>query len=118
MENVAYDVLTSYPLLPDNSVWGEARNPHTGKCLDRMGGIPGPLGSTGCHGYGGNQVSILNIYYPTPVKLLRLNTEGQMAQGEWCLTPRGNKVQADHCTKGTVNGPWQYDKVVFAPRAN
>ncbi|RCN25853.1 hypothetical protein ANCCAN_28432, partial [Ancylostoma caninum] len=55
MDNVAYDVLPSYPLPPKNKVWGEARNPHTGKCLDRMGGIPGPLGVHGCHGYGGNQ---------------------------------------------------------------
>lgn len=100
MENVAYDVLTSFPLLPNNDVWGEARNTHTGKCLDRMGGIPGPLGASGCHGYGGNQ-------------LLRLNTEGQFAQGEWCLTPRGNKIQADHCVKGTVDGPFTYDKVYF-----
>lgn len=98
MDKVAYDVLPSYPLPPKNKVWGEARNPQTGKCLDRMGGIPGPLGVSGCHGYGGNQ----NI---------RLNTEGQLAQGEWCLTPKGTRVEANHCRKGTVNGPWSYDEV-------
>ncbi|CAB3398994.1 unnamed protein product [Caenorhabditis bovis] len=98
MENVAYDVLKSYPLLPPNRVWGEARNPTTGQCLDRMGGIPGPLGSSGCHGFGGNQ-------------LLRINVNGQMAQGEWCLTASGNKITANHCTKGTVNGNWKYDEV-------
>nr|CDJ83108.1 Glycosyl transferase and Ricin B lectin domain containing protein [Haemonchus contortus] len=97
MEKVAYDVLPSYPIPPKNKVWGEARNPHTGKCLDRMGGIPGPLGANGCHGYGGNQI-------------LRLNTEGQLAQGEWCLTPKGVRVEANHCVKGTVNGPWAYDE--------
>ncbi|EYC21686.1 hypothetical protein Y032_0019g3959 [Ancylostoma ceylanicum] len=97
MDNVAYDVLPSYPLPPKNKVWGEARNPHTGKCLDRMGGIPGPLGVHGCHGYGGNQ-------------LLRLNVEGQLAQGEWCLTPKGVRVEANHCVKGTVNGPWAYEE--------
>ncbi|PIO59834.1 ricin-type beta-trefoil lectin domain protein [Teladorsagia circumcincta] len=98
MEKVAYDVLPSYPIPPKNKVWGEARNPQTGKCLDRMGGIPGPLGVNGCHGYGGNQ-------------LLRLNTEGQLAQGEWCLTPKGVRVEANHCVKGTVNGPWAYEEV-------
>ncbi|PIO70650.1 ricin-type beta-trefoil lectin domain protein [Teladorsagia circumcincta] len=97
MEKVAYDVLPSYPIPPKNKVWGEARNPQTGKCLDRMGGIPGPLGVNGCHGYGGNQ-------------LIRLNTEGQLAQGEWCLTPKGVRVEANHCVKGTVNGPWAYDE--------
>ncbi|CAI4223359.1 unnamed protein product [Auanema sp. JU1783] len=96
MDNVAYDVLKSYPLLPDNKVWGEARNPHTGYCLDRMGGIPGPLGATGCHGYGGNQ-------------LLRLNMDGQLSQGEWCLSPHSGGVQANHCQKGSVSGPWMYD---------
>ncbi|PIO65948.1 ricin-type beta-trefoil lectin domain protein [Teladorsagia circumcincta] len=97
MEKVAYDVLPSYPIPPKNKVWGEARNPQTGKCLDRMGGIPGPLGVNGCHGYGGNQ-------------LIRLNTEGQLAQGEWCLTPKGVRVEANHCVKGTVNGPWAYEE--------
>ncbi|WKY11623.1 hypothetical protein Q1695_003306 [Nippostrongylus brasiliensis] len=96
LDKVAYDVLPSYPFPAENKVWGEARNPHTGKCLDRMGGIPGPLGVNGCHGYGGNQ-------------LLRLNVEGQLTQGEWCLTPKGKRVEANHCTKGTIDGPWQYD---------
>jgi hypothetical protein len=30
MEKVAYDVIDSYPLLPDNKVWGEAKNEKTG----------------------------------------------------------------------------------------
>ncbi|CAD6186671.1 unnamed protein product [Caenorhabditis auriculariae] len=97
MDKVAYDVLTSYPLLPPNKVWGEARNPKTGKCLDRMGGIPGPLGASGCHGWGGNQ-------------LIRLNSAGQLAQGEWCLTAAGLSVQANHCVKGNVAGFWEYDE--------
>jgi hypothetical protein len=37
MENVAYDVVKDFPLLPDNDVWGEAKNPSTGKCIDSMG---------------------------------------------------------------------------------
>lgn len=49
----------------------------------------------------------------TPFKNLRLNAEGQLAQGEWCLTPRSGKVTADHCVKGTVNGPWLYDEVAY-----
>uniref|UniRef100_A0A914V4T4 Ricin B lectin domain-containing protein n=1 Tax=Plectus sambesii TaxID=2011161 RepID=A0A914V4T4_9BILA len=94
MEKVAYDVVQSYPLLPENKFWGEARNAESGKCMDTMGQpVPGTLGATPCHGYGGNQ-------------LFRLNMEGQMASGEWCITPVGNRLQTGHCQKGTVDGPW------------
>uniref|UniRef100_A0A1I7X0K0 Glyco_trans_2-like domain-containing protein n=1 Tax=Heterorhabditis bacteriophora TaxID=37862 RepID=A0A1I7X0K0_HETBA len=53
----------------------------------------------------------LNVSYFFKFQLLRLNKEGQLAQGEWCLTPQGNKVHANHCTKGTVDGPWAYEEV-------
>jgi polypeptide N-acetylgalactosaminyltransferase len=97
MKKVAYDVPKSYPLLPDNVVWGEGKNPKTSKCIDTMGrAIPGTVGATPCHGYGGNQ-------------LIRLNKEGQMAQGEWCITPHSNIIRTGHCTKGTVNGAFKYD---------
>ena len=57
MENVAYDVLYKYPLPPANKVWGEVKNPDSGLCVDTMGQpIPGTLGISACHGYGGNQV--------------------------------------------------------------
>lgn len=57
MKYVAYDIPRSYPLLPENEVWGEAKNPKTDKCIDSMGNsIPGTMGATSCHGYGGNQV--------------------------------------------------------------
>ncbi|VDK29441.1 unnamed protein product [Anisakis simplex] len=57
MDKIAYDVLYSYPLLPENQVWGEAKNLHSSKCIDTMGRpIPGIVGATPCHGYGGNQV--------------------------------------------------------------
>lgn len=60
--------------------------------------IPGIMGATPCHGYGGNQ-------------LVRLNTEGQLAQGEWCITPFNKQLRTNHCVKGTVGGPFTYDKV-------
>uniref|UniRef100_A0A914QVQ9 Ricin B lectin domain-containing protein n=1 Tax=Panagrolaimus davidi TaxID=227884 RepID=A0A914QVQ9_9BILA len=41
--------------------------------------------------------------------LIRLNKEGQMAQGEWCITPHSNIIRTGHCTKGTVNGAFKYD---------
>uniref|UniRef100_A0AC34R2Y8 Polypeptide N-acetylgalactosaminyltransferase n=1 Tax=Panagrolaimus sp. JU765 TaxID=591449 RepID=A0AC34R2Y8_9BILA len=97
MKNVAYDVMESYPLLPDNDVWGEARNAYSKKCLDTMGRpIPGNIGATPCHGYGGNQ-------------LLRLNKKGQLTQGEWCITPSGENMRTGHCRKGSVDGPWNYN---------
>uniref|UniRef100_A0A1I7Y004 Polypeptide N-acetylgalactosaminyltransferase n=1 Tax=Steinernema glaseri TaxID=37863 RepID=A0A1I7Y004_9BILA len=98
MKNVAYDVVLSYPLLPENDVWGEAKNLHTSKCLDTMGQpIPGTVGATPCHGYGGNQ-------------LMRLNKKGQLTQGEWCLTAYGNRLRSNHCQKGTVDGTFKYDR--------
>uniref|UniRef100_A0A7E4W324 Polypeptide N-acetylgalactosaminyltransferase n=1 Tax=Panagrellus redivivus TaxID=6233 RepID=A0A7E4W324_PANRE len=98
MKNVAYDVVRSYPLLPDNDVWGNAKNPKSGKCIDTMGrAIPGTVGATPCHSYGGNQ-------------LIRLNKKGQLAQGEWCITPQGDVVRTGHCRKGTVNGNFRYDR--------
>lgn len=36
MENVAYDVIESYPFLPENHVWGEVKNPRTGISLFRI----------------------------------------------------------------------------------
>ncbi|KAI1715360.1 glycosyl transferase family 2 domain-containing protein [Ditylenchus destructor] len=98
VENVAYDVQKSYPLLPENDVWGEAKNPASGKCIDSMGrAIPGTMGASPCHGYGGNQ-------------LIRLNKKGQLTQGEWCITPVSTKLRTGHCVKGTIDGPFLYDR--------
>ncbi|VDN54632.1 unnamed protein product [Dracunculus medinensis] len=99
LEKVAYDVVKSYPLLPENHVWGEAKNPLTGKCIDLMGrSIPAKVGVSPCHGFGGQQ-------------LIRLNVKGQLAQGEWCIMPEDESLIASHCRKGTVHGPFKYDKV-------
>uniref|UniRef100_A0A0K0E3P2 Polypeptide N-acetylgalactosaminyltransferase n=1 Tax=Strongyloides stercoralis TaxID=6248 RepID=A0A0K0E3P2_STRER len=96
MENIAYDLTEDFPLLPPNDVWGEAKNIKTGRCLDV--GTPGSImTASGCHGYGGNQ-------------LLRINIEGQFSQGEWCIGPKGTKIQALRCKMGTVNGPWEFLK--------
>ncbi|KAI6237627.1 Polypeptide N-acetylgalactosaminyltransferase [Aphelenchoides besseyi] len=85
MKYVAYDVPKSYPLLPDNDVWGEAKNPTTGKCIDTLGN-------------------------PVPGIVIRLNKAGQMAQGEWCISPSGKHLMTNHCHKGTVDGPYKYDR--------
>ncbi|MFH4975595.1 hypothetical protein AB6A40_002304 [Gnathostoma spinigerum] len=98
LQNVAPDLTRSYPLLPENHVWGETRNPETGKCIDTMGlAIPSVVGASACHGYGGHQ-------------LIRLNKEGQLAQGEWCITPQRSQLIANHCAKGTVDGPFTYSE--------
>ena len=63
-------------------------------------GSSGTIGATTCHGYGGNQ-------------LIKINTKGQMTQGEWCLTPSsgwGGRVRTGYCTKGQVDGPFKYDR--------
>jgi polypeptide N-acetylgalactosaminyltransferase len=66
-------VLEKYPPLPPNKHWGELKSEASGACLDTFGRHPPEAaGASGCHGYGGNQ-------------LLRLNTQGQMTSGEWCI---------------------------------
>jgi polypeptide N-acetylgalactosaminyltransferase len=101
MKNVAYDVPRSFPLLPDNDVWGEAKNVATGKCIDTLGNpVPGRIGASSCHGYGGNQ-------------MFRLNTAGQLTQGEWCIRNYGGVMKTNHCVKGTINGPYKYDRVTI-----
>uniref|UniRef100_A0A0N5AIE0 Polypeptide N-acetylgalactosaminyltransferase n=1 Tax=Syphacia muris TaxID=451379 RepID=A0A0N5AIE0_9BILA len=97
MEKVAYDVIESYPFLPENHVWGQVINLYSHKCLDAAVPIPGKVSASYCHGFGGNQ-------------LLRLNKKGQLTQGEWCITPIGNKLQTDRCVKGTVGGPFRYNE--------
>lgn len=45
------------------------------------------------------------------LQLIRLNRAGQMAQGEWCITPARDQVKTGHCKKGTVDGVFFYDEV-------
>lgn len=53
--------------------------------------------SSGCHGFGGNQ-------------LFRLNTEGQLTSGEWCtdLDNSGSSITVQWCRPGDNSGPWEY----------
>ena len=77
MKEIAYDVLEKYPKMPPNKHWGELKNQVIsiaalislltsiraigqagGKCLDTFGRHPPEkAGASGCHGFGGNQVS-------------------------------------------------------------
>merc|ERR1719341_3058215 len=97
MKEVAYDVLEKYPRLPPNKHWGELKNEATERCLDTFGRHPPEeSGASSCHGFGGNQ-------------LFRLNTEGQLTSGEWCVkAERNDKVIVAWCEMGTTNGPWKY----------
>ncbi|KAK6049882.1 glycosyltransferase, group 2 family protein [Cooperia oncophora] len=78
MEKVAYGVLPSYPIPPKN------------KAMVYVGGIPGPLGVNGCHGYGGNQDN--------------WRKESGVSHRKEIMSKR------NHCGEGTVNGPWAYDE--------
>jgi len=97
MNEVAYDVFEKYPKLPPNKFWGEVRNQGSGQCLDTFGRHPPEkAGASGCHGFGGNQ-------------LLRLNTQGQLTSGEWCIkADRGDQVTIAWCEQGSTSGPWEY----------
>ncbi|XP_067140638.1 N-acetylgalactosaminyltransferase 7 [Centruroides vittatus] len=97
IENVAYDVLDKFPLLPKNLHWGEVRSLLTSQCLDTMSSQPPSIvGMSHCHGSGGNQI-------------FRLNAEGQLGVGERCIEADSNHVKLVFCRQGTVNGPWNYD---------
>lgn len=102
MTEIAYDVFDKYPPPPPNKHWGEIRNVATGLCIDTLGRSPtSRIGTSSCHGYGGNQ-------------LWRLNAEGQLASGEWCVAYRKaereneNEMVMEWCQAGDVSGPWQY----------
>lgn len=43
--------------------------------------------------------------------MFRLNTAGQLTQGEWCIRNYGGVMKTNHCVKGTVDGPYKYDRV-------
>eukprot|EP00088_Acartia_fossae_P003437 TRINITY_DN11449_c0_g1_i1.p1 TRINITY_DN11449_c0_g1~~TRINITY_DN11449_c0_g1_i1.p1 ORF type:complete len:607 (+),score=117.67 TRINITY_DN11449_c0_g1_i1:29-1849(+) len=99
MKEIAYDVFDKYPPLPPNQHWGELKNDALGLCFDTFGRHPPEsVGASMCHGYGGNQ-------------LIRLNTQGQMTSGEWCLHAEGkDKIVVAWCKAGSVDGNWQYEE--------
>lgn len=83
LDNVAYEMAEKYPLPPANLVWGEMRNEqHKDKCADTLGNSFGrPVGISGCHGQGGNQ-------------LFRINVEGEWSSNEQCYISSGDSVVA------------------------
>jgi len=98
MKEIAYDVLDKYPPLPPNKHWGTLGNLGSNQCLDTYGRHPPEqAGTSGCHGYGGAQ-------------MFRLNTEGQLTSGEWCMKAdrRNEGVTISYCDMGRVDGPWVY----------
>ncbi|XP_055328454.1 N-acetylgalactosaminyltransferase 7-like [Paramacrobiotus metropolitanus] len=99
MENIAYDVVKDFPLLPANRFFGELRSVgDSPKCFDTFGrNVPTKLGVSGCHGWGGNQ-------------FFRFNAEGQLGFGERCIdADHTNRVVMKDCPKGRVDGPWDLD---------
>ncbi|CAG9857325.1 unnamed protein product [Phyllotreta striolata] len=97
MENVAYDVLEKYPVLPVNLKVGELRSVAASKCLDTQGQAPPSLMAVQhCHGFGNNQ-------------LMRLNAKGQLGVGERCIEADSQGVKLTFCRLGTADGPWVYD---------
>ena len=83
LDNVAYEMADKYPLPPANVVWGEMRNNDPDKgCADALDNQYGrPIGVSGCHHQGGNQ-------------LFRLNAEGEWSIGEHCFISEGDTVVA------------------------
>lgn len=81
MDNVAYEMEEKYPLPSANVVWGEMRNDNYKQwCADTMENRFGrPIGISGCHHQGGNQ-------------LFRINTEGEWSTGEHCFVSEGDSV--------------------------
>ena len=99
MKEIAYDVFDKYPRLPPNRFWGELSNTGSTSCLDTYGRHPpGKMGVSGCHGFGGAQ-------------MFRLNTEGQLSSGEWCVAgDRADNINISWCPQGSNAGPWEYSE--------
>ena len=83
LDEVAYEMEEKYPLPPANLVWGEMRNENYSQtCADVYDNKYGrPIGVSGCHHQGGNQ-------------LFRLNVEGEWSVGEHCFVSEGTTVVA------------------------
>ena len=104
MKEIAYDVFYKYPAPPPNAHWGEIRNLATSLCVDSYyRQPPSRVEASGCHSSGGSQ-------------LFRLNTEGQLTSGEWCVVFESSSNNREHelslsrCTDGDVTGPWVFSK--------
>ena len=71
----------------ENLVWGEMRNDQYKEfCADTLNnGFGRPIGVSGCHGQGGNQ-------------LFRLNIEGEWSTNEHCFVSEGSSIVA-RCEK-------------------
>ena len=104
MHEIAYDVFEKFPAPPPNAFWGEMRNQVTNLCVDTLNRSPPQrIGTSGCHGLGGNQ-------------LWRLNTAGQLASGEWCVEFKSssgngeNELAMEWCKTGNVAGNWELNE--------
>jgi len=101
LDNVAYEMAEKYPLPPANNVWGEMRNDnHKEWCADTLDNHFGrPVGISGCHHQGGNQ-------------LFRINVEGEWSSGEHCFVSEGDWVVSRQCVqmgRWIPKGEWTYD---------
>lgn len=98
MENVAYDVFDKFPKLPPNLYWGDVRSVATNECLDMLfQSPPSTIELRACNGHGGSQ-------------LMRLNSAGQLSNGERCIEGDAQGVKLVVCKLGTVDGPWKYNE--------
>lgn len=81
LDNVAYEMADKFPSPSPNFVWGEMRNQDfTETCADKLGSDFGrPIGVSGCHGQGGNQ-------------LFRLNVDGELSSDEHCYIAEGDSI--------------------------
>lgn len=98
MENIAYDVIDKFPKLPPNLHWGDIRSVANLECLDMLGQQPpSTVELRYCNGHGNSQ-------------LMRLNSAGQLSNGERCIDGDAHGIQLVVCKLGTVDGPWKYDE--------
>lgn len=93
-------------------------------CLDTLGyAAPTVIGLGLCHGHGNNQVNTkiyqFKVFQNNQLsnslflQLFRLNAKGQLGNGERCVDADKQGIKLVFCRLGTVDGPWEYDKVVI-----
>lgn len=65
-----------------------------------------------------NYTIFILIAHYYKLQLFRLNTKGQLSVGERCIAADRQNVKLVVCPLGTVDGPWQYESVIYNPFYN
>ncbi|XP_041353062.1 N-acetylgalactosaminyltransferase 7-like [Gigantopelta aegis] len=95
MENIAYDVFYKFPAPPRNKAWGKVKLKHDNVCWNTR------------HSSSGNIIYRPCMKTSSESELFRLNVDGQIGNGELCITAHGGKLDIGRC-RLPPSGPWEW----------